>query len=231
MEIKNPVIKREYPYEKPIWTEENINRKSGSTTFKQCGWCEHASCGSCRYSCYIETSCSLLKDYGIGKEVYWDTPCIIKMLGKNDLISVIKSKEHSIKSKLDAISELYEEISNIISLDEFQKNKPPLPQNRIEDYNVGETIFVFCKDKWRRGIVANGYRSHDGCVSYILEDYPETVEKPWGCGVSVPCILKEWEFIYFKTHPSEFKTWLALSDEKYNGDKLPLNDYYKKLFE
>jgi len=220
---------RDYEYPEPEWTAENQNRRKGETTLKQCGWCEYASCGSCRHDCYLSTSCSLLKEYGVGREVYWDTECIVKKLGKDDFKSVISSKNYAIKNHKDGIKSLQKEIAIIKGLK--LKEKPLLPDNRPYDYyNLNDVIYVFFNKhkKWVKGKVVRGYRHQDGCVSYVLEDYPES-RKGWGCGASVPWILKEWEYKFFKKYPADFKDWLELSNREYNGKKMPIKDYEKAL--
>ena len=218
--------KREYPYPEPEWTAENINRKKGDTTFKQCGWCEHVSSGTCRYNCYLHTSCSLLKKYGVGCETYWDTPCIVVLLGKKDFASIIKSKQWEIESLQNSTKRLTKEIFTIAEIS--APDKPPLPESRVDDFDEGETVWVFYEGKWNKGTVVPGYRSHDGCVSYVLDDYPDSA-KGWGCGVAVPSILKDWEHKYFKEHLDDFRIWLNLSDREYNGEKLDLEKYYEAL--
>lgn len=210
----------------PEWTAENMNRKSGDTTFVQCGWCEHASCGSCRYSCYLETSCSLMKRYGIGRNVKWDTKCVVKNMGKKDFESVIKSKQYYIKESEDSIKRIKNEIQQIKKLD--LKTKPPLPDHRDGKYDKNEVLYVCYNKKWNRGVCVSGYRSGDGCVSYVLDDYPKSKEG-WGCGVCVPGILKEWEYEYFKKYKQEFKDWLDLSNRKYNGEKLNVKEYFDAM--
>jgi len=216
----------------PEWNAQNMNRKQGDTTFKQCGWCEYASSGSVRYDCYLNTNCSLLKDYGKTKETFWDTECIVKKLGKEDMQNIIKNKKYKIRENKASIKRTKKEISIIKSMK--LPKKPPLPENRIQDFKLCEIVWVFCSkrkdktfgdDKWHRGIIVKGYRSGDGCISFVLDDFPESKEG-WGCGVAVPCILKGWEYEYFKTHLKEFKDWLILCDRVYNGEKLPLDKYY-----
>lgn len=210
----------------PEWTAENINRKKGDTTFKQCGWCKHASCGSVRYGCYLDTSCSLLSDYGVGKEVKWNTPCIVMKLGKQDLLNAISSKKCDIRSAERSIKYRQDEIAEIKKLK--LPNRPPLPDSRVEEFKLGSVVYVFYEMRWNRGTVVPGYRSGDGCVSYVLDDYPES-KKGWGCGSAVPCVLKEWEYKYFKKNLGDFREWLNFSDREYNGEKLSLDDYYTAL--
>lgn len=210
----------------PEWNALNINRKEGSTTFKQCGWCVYVGCGSCRYSCHIDGSCGLLKDYGPGSEVYWDTPCIVRMLSKKDILAVCESKVSEIEGLYSNIREEKKFIKVLRGLK--PTIKPALAVNGA-DFDDGSIVWVWTNKKWCRGIVVPGYRSHDGCVSYVLDDFPETKNKPWGCGVSVPCILKEWDYKYFKAHKDEFLVWLELQDREYNGEKLNMKEMYLGL--
>lgn len=210
----------------PEWTAENMNRKKGDTTFKQCGWCEHASCGSVRYGCYLSTSCSLLGSYGVGKDVKWNTECVVMKLGKQDLEDAIRSKQYDIKNSQQAIKYKEEEIANIKKVK--LPNRPPLPDARQEEFKLNSIVYVFHENKWNRGVVVNGYRSGDGCVSYVLDDYPES-KSGWGCGWSVPCVLKEWEYEYFKKNISDFREWLNLADRDYNGKKLDMKAYLSAM--
>ena len=207
----------------PEWTAENQNRKRGDTTFKTCGWCKHQGSGSYRHQCMIEGNCNLLKDYD--NDVAWNTPCKIVNLGKDDIKAIIDSKKYDIKEHKDGIERLNEEIHTLAKLP--NKKTPVLPDNRPHDYyNVNDVVYVFHEKKWNVGKVVAGYRHQDGCVSYVLRDYPKSQA---GCGCSVPCILKEWEYNYFKSNPKAFKTWLDLSDRVYNGNKLPITDYYNAI--
>lgn len=228
MSVKaNQEGKMEHP--EPIWNAENMNRKKGSTTFKQCGWCKHTASGSVRFNCYLSTSCALLKSYGeLNEDLYWDTSCVVMRLGKEDLLDIIRSKQYEIKESKNQIKSLNEEISTLKRIK--IKKRPPLPDNRVEDFNEGEIVWVMYHEtkKWVRGTVVPGYRSHDGCVSYVLEGYPES-QKGWGCGVSVPCVLKDWEYKYFKTNLDDFSVWLKLCDRKYNGEKLDLKAYFEAM--
>ena len=224
MNLKGLIDKLEdsdYRPEDPEWNSRNINRKEGDTTFKQCGWCEHTGGGSARYGCMLSSSCNLLHSYGLGHRVFWDTPCLVLFLGKEDMKNIMMSKKRDIEDKKSQIKYIKEEIKTINDL--VLPKKPPLPGNRIKDFNEGETIWAYNdKNKWVKGTVVPGYRSHDGCVSFILDGVPESMPKPegggpWGFGVGVPKILKDWEYKYFKNYPDDFKIWLHLCDSDYNG--------------
>lgn len=216
----------------PEWTPEQCNMKNGDTTFKQCGWCEHRGSGSYRYDCMISGDCTLAKMYGNFHNVKWDTLCNIIKLGKDDLQSIIESKNYEITEHNNGISSVEEEISKLRELFEKAEWKPALPDSRHYDYCEGEKIWIFYEDKWCSGIVVPGYRSHDGCVSYILDDFPESkpgAKGPWGCGVAVPGILKEKEYNYFKAVPKRFLEWSKLCDRSYNGEKMPMDAMYRAL--
>lgn len=215
-------------YPEPTWTAENMNRKEGDTTFKQCGWCEYHGGGTCRYDCHLDTSCSLMKPYGLDRDVHWNTRCIIKKLGKIDLRDIIQSKRYKIQEARKEITWAKEQIKTLQNIPEYSIHKPPLPDNRIGDFNESEIVWIFHQDRWSRGTVVSGYRSHDGCVSYVLDDYPKN-RKGWGCGCAVPCVLKNWEYRYFRKHLKEFQVWLDLSDREYNGKRLPLDKYMQAM--
>lgn len=233
-DLRQKLDKRDPNHPDPEWTAEIINRKHDSTTFKQCGWCKHTGGGSCRYDCMLSTNCSLLRDYGLGSHVYWDTPCLIKMLGKEDMNKVIKYKEYSIKEDQRSIKRLEDDIKIIRKME--LSIKPPLPDNRLHDYEEGEIVWAYSEKekKWRRGTVVPGYRSHNGCVSYILDGVPKSRprpegEGPWGCGVGISGILKDWEYQYFKKHIEDFEIWLHLSDREYNGERMNIDDMFVAL--
>ena len=212
--------------DEPEWNATNCNKKEGDTTFDICGWCEYRGGGSYRYNCMLSGYCSLMKDYGDERNVKWDTLCKIKSLGPIDLQSIIKSKKWQIETNEQHITKLKGDIEVLISLVNMSQFRPPLPSNRPCDYyNEGEGIWVFHNDEWVHGIVVSGYRHHDGCVSYILDDYPESQpdkKGPWGCGYAVPGILKDEEMKYFRKHPKDFETYCNLSDKEYNGEKAPM---------
>lgn len=222
--LRKKLDDRKYDYQEPEWNAGNINKKPGDTTFKQCGWCEHTGGGSCRYDCHISTSCNLLKEYGLGNHTYWDTPCLIKMLSKKDIESAIGYKDYKIKEYKEMIERTKEEKNVLQNLKPTKK--PPLPSNRGDVFDEGKTLWVYSQkeNKWRKGIIVPGYRSHDGCVSYILEGVPESKPKPdgdgpWGGGCSIPGIILDWEYQYFKKNLDDFKTWLHLCDTEYNGER------------
>lgn len=209
----------------PEWNAKNMNMKEGDTTLKQCGWCKYRGTGSYRHDCMLDGYCNLIEEYHSDRDVKWDTQCIIPKLGKKDLEHMISSKDYDIKESNNKIKSLNKEIDSLKEISETLPNKPPLPNRRVDDYDNGEIVWVYTENKWHKATVVSGYRSHDGCVSYIIDDIPQSNPPPkgngpWGCGVSVPVILKDWEFNYFKKHKDDFKIWLEKSDVEYNGEMI-----------
>lgn len=210
----------------PSWTAEMMNRKKGDTTFEFCGWCEHRGCGSYRYDTMLDGSCNLLRSYD--NKVQFDTPCHVVGLGKDDLESLIGYKNYETRNSESRIKDLKAEKKVLQDLQKKAKKSPPLPDSRKQDFELNDVVYVFHENKWNRGVVVMGYRHKDGCVSYMLDNYPAS-NKGWGCGTAVPCILKEWEYKYFQANLDEFKEWLRLSDRSYNGDQLDMVAYHTAL--
>ena len=208
--------------EEPEWNAENMNKKNGDTTFVICGWCKYNGTGTARYDCMLSSTCQLMKSYSENNN--WDTKCPFKLLSQIDLKDIISSKKYEIKNLQHQIERIKNEIIVIDSDISNHKNSPPHSNNRIEYYNEGEVVFVNIEEKWERGIVVSSYRSHDGMVSYVLDNYPES-NKGWGCGVQVPIILKEWEYNYFKNNTEDYNIWRNKEESrKYNGENIKLTD-------
>lgn len=218
----------------PDWTAENRNREQGSTTFKQCGWCKFAGSGTYQYNAMISGGCKLLKSYD--GDVQWDTPCRIVKMGKADLLNIIQSKNNAIESAKHSIVIIGKEIEELEALVVKAVKSPPLPDSRsCEHFALNEKVWIYARQqanipetKWYSGITVNGYRTFDGCVSYVLDELPKSKEG-WGCGMSVPTALMDWEFQFFKKNPAKFREWLSLCDKSYNGDRMPMEDIYQSL--
>ena len=217
----------------PEWNAVNTNRKKGDTTFDICGWCEHHGGGHFRYDCMLSGYCDLMKDYGDARDTKWDTSCKIKNLGPEDFKSLASSKIWKIENHEQCIVRLKKHIGTLEALIKSTPYRPPLPENRPYDYyNEGDGMWVFYENKWVHGIVVSGYRHHDGCVSYILDDFPESrpdSKGPWGCGCSVPGILKDEEMEYFRLNPKDFDVYCEMSDKTYNGKKAPMAEMNSAL--
>lgn len=208
----------------PKWTAENMNRESGSTTLVTCGWCAYMSGGSRRYNCYLSGNCSLLKSYD--RDVEWDTPCVVKKLGAADISSIVENKHWQIDEANRSIARCQQQIASLAEHGS-DIDQPVLAKNRSHDhFNIGDGVFVFHEGNWDAGAVVNGYRHHDGCVSCVLEEYPETEGKPWGGGYGGPWVMKAIEMEWFLEQGlATFSEWLALQDREYNGKELPLAEY------
>ena len=207
-------------YREPDWTAENQNRKRGDTDFVICGWCRHTSGGTYRHNCALSATCALMKPYGREK-LEWDSVCTFKDLGQTDLASIINSKCYELDGLSSQIKHIEEQIKTIVAHIPERANSPPLPSNRIQDYDEGEVVYVAINGKWERGIVVHGYRSHDGCVSYCLDNIPKATN--WGCGAETPCVLKEWEYKYFARHPDDYSRWKnTCINKEYNGEHIVL---------
>lgn len=218
----------------PNWNAKTINKKKGSTTLKTCGWCEYAT-GTYRYGCMLEGNCTLMKEYAWNKGVTWDTECKLKSLGKKDISSIINSKNYKIADYKSNIKGKKIEIYILKSLAIKARDIPALPESReVNHFKLGSIVYVYHDptNSWKRGVVVNGYRSGDGCVSFVLDNVPESNGEggPWGCGIAVPGVLLELEYIYFKKHKKEFKKWLKNSDKSYNGKKLNLDKYFEVFY-
>jgi hypothetical protein len=78
---------------------------------------------------------------------------------------------------------------------------------------------------WLKAKVVSGYRSGDGCVSFIVDSIPESNSDkgPWGCGNAVPVIILEWEYKFFILNPDVWKEWREFCElRKYNGYEMKL---------
>jgi len=223
------------------WTEaENIKLtplenelRKGDTTFKVCGWCEHNNRSLCLGYCAITGKCSLMSDYANGNTVvYRDTKCMIKALGAKDIASSMRYHKRRIEDYKSTIKrhKKYLNILNKVKEDSNIK-LPPLARNRDAEYfKVGERIMLFLdstevhnpkffigESKFVGGTVVSGYRTYDGCVSYVLDDYPESKEG-WGCGNEIPQILLQKDYEYFINNMDKYVDWLEMNDVSYGMD-------------
>ncbi len=103
---------------------------------------------------------------------------------------------------------------------------PPLPSNRkYNHFNIKDKIVVLHNNLnlWYTGEVKNGYRHHDGCVSYKLDGIGPQDGEYWGCGFGVPCVMLKSEYDWFVLNPDKYKIWRDKScAENYNGEKIEL---------
>ena len=216
-----------------------ISKKGGSSTLEQCGWCEHAS-GTHRYSYCIEGKCSLLSvpypREGRDPEILWSTPCRVKILPSTDIRALIKEREQEIQEAKGRIERTQRHIEILNSVAKKATYRPPLPNDRPYAYfDIGDPIAVYYqpdaeripigfRDRWIFGTVMPGYRHQDGCVSFYLEGLGPQEPPFWGCGCSIPTILKREDHDWFVKHPEEFDAWknIVLA-RSYNGETLTLS--------
>jgi hypothetical protein len=207
--------------DEPDWITEK-NRKEGDTTLEQCGWCEHRGGGSYRYDCMISGSCDLLKSYR--NDVKWNTPCIIKKMGKGDIDNLIEHKEYEIDSSKISITSYQKNIKSLRKISKKADDKPVSPDKRKHDhFNIGDNVMVLNEEKkeWELGTVVNGYRHHDGCVSFDLQE-----KNNLGCGYAVPSVMLLTEYEWFARHLNRFADWVIEACEKdYNGNKFKMTDF------
>ncbi len=168
----------------------NVNLLNGSneaTTFNMCGWCKHNGSGSFRYNYMIHGSCSILSNACINNERVTNTLCYFTGDSKKDNKVVIGLKK-SLKQTIENIKKHREYISYLNILLKTAKNHPALSNHREHDhFNLNDKVVCYIgnwndkgngpivDDKFVEGVVINGYRHHDGCVSvyydkkYIME--------------------------------------------------------------
>ena len=198
------------------------DKASGSTTLLQCGWCEYAS-GTHRYNYCINGRCALLRDYGKEREVVWNDKCHLIDASQSELGSLVDYHIYKIDSYEASIKRHNKYIECLRELIPSSPLRPPLPSDRKHDhFNIDDEIYVYMDDMevsgWFAGIVKNGYRHHDGCVSYRLYNVGPQEKGFWGCGMSVPIVLLKYEYEFFQANPSEYAVWCAKAyDKDYNG--------------
>lgn len=195
---------------------ERRNNAYGSTTLKQCGWCEYAS-GSHRYNYCISGRCSLDKSYN--KEVNWKDSCKFLDASKADVDAIINNHKWQIESATGTILRHKEYTKILKRLKNGLPERPALPDDRKgSHFEIDAPVRVWLEGNWVKGVVKYGYRHQDGRVSYKLEGRgPQEVEF-WGQDISTPTILLESEWQFFANNPSEYKVWSEKAyDKKFNG--------------
>lgn len=229
--------------------KELQNKKANSTKFKQCGWCKYAM-GSHRYNYCIEGRCQLME---YDNTVTWETKCKFINVFDITIDRIIESKKYSIKDRENSIERLKDEIKVLEKIKEKSiKGIPPLPNDRKADhFNIDDEVAVYFEkeidnkeyigainkngkiskfSKWYFGNVKDGYRHHDGCVSYRLNGIgPQTANDKvfpfekgfWGSGYAIPTVMLKSEYDYFKKHKKHYKMWCKKAyDKKFNGEIL-----------
>lgn len=208
-------------YPEPEWTADNMNRDSDAWTFKQCGWCKYGG-GVHRYNCMIEGSCDILdhtvddyKDYKDKTKVYWNTPCKITDMSRAEAKYWVRHYDYIIKNKHSEIKRLKNAQTDLADLAPELHYLPEIPSERENDPPKGERVRVFLSKLdqpkqypkgWYKATVVDGYRTGDGCISYVIDSIPES-KKGWGCGSARPEVITESDYQFFKEHPDLFMEW------------------------
>lgn len=196
-----------------------INKLAGSTTLKQCGWCGYAM-GTHRYNYCISGSCRLDKSYG--KDIVWSDKCRFIDASKSDIQSRIRNHRYKIQEAESSVKRRTEFISVLEDMLPNKPDRPPLPDDRKHDhFNIGEPIMLFYEDEWVSGEVKEGYRHHDGCVSYRLDGIGPQKSGFWGNGYAVPTVLLKAEYDFFKENPDQYLAWSDVAyDKSFNGERM-----------
>lgn len=204
--------------EPPVEMQDN---DQGSTTLKQCGWCEYAS-GTHRYNYCIKGNCSLDKSYS--NEIMWNDRCKFIDASKSDIDAVIKNHLYTIKQNNESNERHEEYINKLTSIQNDAVYRPPLPDNRKHDhFNLNDNVMIHYENHWYTGEVRGGYRHHDGCVSYRLNGIGPQNEGFWGHGSATPTVLLEDEYQWFKLNPQEYLKWCEVAyDKEFNGEKITI---------
>jgi len=187
-------------------------RATGSTTLDQCGWCRYAS-GTHRFNYCIRGNCLLSVAYD--KPVTWDTDCRLKTMGKRDIQALADWHKTEI-DRLFAQARRHTDYLQVLSqLKLLAPDIPPLPRNRRPDhFNIGDSVAVYADGKWRFGIVENGYRHHDGFVTFKCRDWgPQDTDPDFkgysGAGTHSSGILLHAEYLFFASNPEAYSKWCA----------------------
>lgn len=214
-------------------TGEMVAWESGSTTLKQCGWCEYVW-GSRRYNYCIEGTCALLEKYSFSSDktqVKWNDKCFFSTALQSEVKSLIEGHEYSIELAKKDIEDRKKYVEILNGMYNNKDYVPPLPEHRKHDhFNIGSKVAVWHQDKWFFGEVQSGYRHHDGCVSYRLDGIGpqgpgdnENFTGFWGSGMSIPHVILTGEYLFFKKNPQIYKQWCKKAyDKEFNGKTLAI---------
>jgi len=226
-----------------------LNGNNDVTTFNMCGWCKHNGSGSFRYNYMIHGSCSILNSAGIGCERFTNTLCYFTGDSKKDNKVVIGLKK-SVKRTIENIKKRQEYISYLNILLKTAKNHPVLSNHRKYDhFNLNDKVVCYIgnwndkgngpivDDKFVEGVVINGYRHHNGCVSVCYDikihngDYLEG--RGGGYGSSRPEVMLKSEFEHFLNNMDYVRIWTKNINDMPNFNRIQfisdLMEYKRKV--
>jgi hypothetical protein len=199
-----------------------LNGSNEATTFHMCGWCKHNGSGSFRYNYMIHGSCSILNNAGIGNDRVTNTLCYFTGDSKKDNKVVIGLKK-SLKQTIENIKKSRDYISRLNVILKTAKNRPVLSNHRkFDHFNLNDKVVCYIgnwtkdngpivDDKFVEGVVINGYRYHDGCVSVCYDkkihdgDYLEG--RGGSYGLSRPEVMLKSEFEHFLNNMDYVRIW------------------------
>lgn len=196
----------------PEWTEENIARRKGDTTFQICGWCKYCAKGEVVYDCHLDGHCELIDSFADFRDVTWDMPCRLLQPGKQDIRKVVQMKEAEIRHYEELMIDLESDITILDNIEMYVSDIPPLPRSRDNGYfNLGDPVYVFWNGEWRHATVVIGYRHHDGFVSLDIDGCPPPeTGGVWGAPVRIPIVMNTSEFHFFRNNIERYIAWLGL---------------------
>lgn len=145
----------------------------------------------------------------------------VLLLGKENISYLVNIMEEDMKSKLNTKKEIKSAITMLKEFGKKSKKKPILPLLReYNHFNVGDKIVVYLRGKLKKvsgkkfikATVIDGFRHHDGLVSFEAdekfskEDY---LQGKGGCVGSYNAeVLLETEFRALINDPDFTKIWL-----------------------
>jgi len=207
---------------------EDINRKDGSTTYNNCGWCKYHTGGSARYEYMISTNCDFLEKAGKKSEERGvaSIGCLLtKITGEeiSELVDAYQTKKTELQKQMDRTEIV---VNKMMEIAQKAEDKPYLLDLRpYNHFNIGDRIIIFISKKQKylksgfiEGTVIGGYRHHDGGVSFIAdeqfhnEDY--MTGKGGSSGTASTNIMLKKEFDYLRADKQFAEVWFENTDKK-----------------
>lgn len=214
--------------------EEDIDRESNSTTLNKCGWCRYAGSGSWRYKYMVEGSCRLLQEADMETDTHRGaaTECSITKMPAKKISRIVERFNQRKTWLIGDLNDKKELVDQMQEVADGSEEKPYLPQLRPYDYfNVDdEVVMYFGSDseklvgypRFINGKVIEGYRHHDGMVSFITDEVWHSGDyhdgKGGGSGANRADILLKSEFDYLTQNPDYLNMWLNQLEEHKDGD-------------
>jgi hypothetical protein len=208
---------------------KDILREFDTTTFNNCGWCEHRGSGSYRHDYMIDGNCNLLAKADIRKEKSVGVAskgCLLRAMDADEIAALVNGYRTRRKALEERLRYERALVTKMCETADAASDKPFLPDLRPYDhFNIGDRVVGFIGRKkdgdlryqmtgFLAGTVQDGYRHHDGCVTMKM-DVPchDNTEFFDGRGLSggsrSPDMMLASEFGYLKKHPDFALEWLS----------------------